>query len=110
LRPKRQPLVGTEGPVLEAWVHSSRVPDAHGSSMPSEKVRDRLRRLSHPWVDAGYRGSGKRWAEEVLGLTVEDTRKPPKSVPQEVARPGPWDGPRSAGRRIGRSQCRRRAR
>jgi transposase len=29
---------------------------------------------------------GKRWAEEVLGLNVEVVRKPPKPVPEEVAR------------------------
>jgi hypothetical protein len=51
-----------------------------------ESARDRLQRLSHLWVDAGYRGRGRRWAEEVLGLSVEVVRKPPKPVPEETAR------------------------
>jgi hypothetical protein len=37
-------------------------------------------------VDAGYRGRGRKWAEEVLGLSVEVVRKPPKPVPEKVAR------------------------
>jgi len=38
-------------------------------------------------VDAGYRGRGRKWAdEEVLGLSVEVVRKPPKPVPEEVAK------------------------
>jgi transposase len=36
------------------------------------------------WVDAGYQGRSKRWAEEVLGLSVEVVRKPPKPVPEKV--------------------------
>jgi putative transposase len=46
-----------------------------------DPAHDRLpRRLSHLWVDAGYQGRGRRWAEEVLGLSVEVVRKPPKPV------------------------------
>jgi hypothetical protein len=35
-------------------------------------------------VDARYQGRGKRWAEEVMGLSVEAVRKPPKPVPEEL--------------------------
>jgi putative transposase len=49
-------------------------------------VRDRLGRLSHLWVDAGYQGRGKRWAEEVLSLSVEVVRKPKNPIPKEVAK------------------------
>jgi hypothetical protein len=43
--------------------------------------------LAFLWVDAGgYQGRGKRWGEEVLGLSVEVVRKPPKPVPEEVAK------------------------
>jgi hypothetical protein len=34
----------------------------------------------------GIEGRGKRWAEDVMGLSVEVVRKPPKLVPKEVAR------------------------
>ena len=44
-------------------------------------------RLAHLWVDAGYQGGrARRWAEEVMGVSVEIVRKPPKPVPEEVAK------------------------
>ena len=57
--------------------------------------------MKHLWLDAGYEGRGKRWAEEVLGLSVEEVvRKPPKPIPEKVAQI--WaqrNGPRRAKRR-----------
>jgi putative transposase len=82
---KRHLLVDTEGLVLNAKVHSAKVPDADGIRVLLERVRGRLARLSHLWVDAGYQGRGRRWAEEVLGLSVEVVGKPKKPVPEEVA-------------------------
>jgi len=82
---KRHLLVDTEGLVLQARVHSAKVPDADGIRLLLERMRGRFRRLSHLWVDAGYQGRGKRWAEEVLGLSVEVVRKPRKPVPEKVA-------------------------
>jgi putative transposase len=52
-------------------VHSAKVPEADGIRLLLESARDRLPRLSHLWVDAGYQGRGRRWVEEVLGLSVE---------------------------------------
>ena len=37
-------------------------------------------------ADAGYQGRGRRWAEEVLGVSVEVVRKPKKSLPEKVAK------------------------
>ncbi len=52
-----------------------------------ESARAKLSRLKHLWVDAGYQGRGRRWAEEVLGLSVvEVVRKPPKPVPEKLAK------------------------
>jgi putative transposase len=82
---KRHLLVDTEGLLLGVRVHSAKVPDADGIRLLLEPVRARLRRLSHLWVDAGYQGRGKRWAEEILGVSVEVVRKPPKPVPEKVA-------------------------
>jgi putative transposase len=83
---KRHLLVDTEGLVLQARVHSARVPDADGIRLLLDPARrDRLSDLSHLWVDAGYQGRGKRWAEEALGLSVEVVRKPKKPVPEKVA-------------------------
>ena len=83
---KRHLLVDTEGLVLKAKVHSARVPDADGIRLLLESARVGLSRLKHLWVDAGYQGRGKRWAEEAMGLSVEVVRKPPKPVPEEVAK------------------------
>lgn len=49
-------------------------------------VRSGLWRLKHLWLEAGYEGRGKRWAEEDMGLSVQIVRKPPKPIPEEVAR------------------------
>jgi putative transposase len=82
---KRHLLVDTEGLVLQARVHSAKVPDADGIRLLLEPVRGRFGRLSHLWVDAGYQGRGRRWTEEVFGVSVEVVRKPKKPVPEEVA-------------------------
>jgi putative transposase len=83
---KRHLLVDTEGLVLKAKVHSAKVPDQDGLRLLLESARTGLSRLQHLWLDAGYEGRGRRWAEEVMGLSVEIVRKPPKPVPEEVAR------------------------
>ena len=38
------------------------------------------------WVDAGYQGRGKEWAEQVLGLSVEVVHRRPKPTPEKIAR------------------------
>jgi putative transposase len=79
--------VDTEGLIIEARVHSAKVPDEDGIRLLLESACDRLGRLSHLWVDAGYRGRGRRWAEEALGVSVEVVRKPPtKPLPKQVAK------------------------
>ena len=83
---KRHLLVDTEGLVLKAKLHSAKVPDQDGLRLLLESARDKLSRLKHLWVDAGYQGRGRRWAEEILGLSVEVVRKPPKPVPEKVAK------------------------
>ena len=82
---KRHLLVDTESLVLQAKVHSAKVPDQDGIRLLLEQVRGRCARLSHLWVDAGYQGRGRKWIEEVMGLSVEVVRKPPKPVPEKVA-------------------------
>ena len=49
---------------------------------------DRLPRLSHLWLDAGYTGEdkGAGWVHKVLGWTAEIVRHPPKMAPEEVIR------------------------
>jgi putative transposase len=76
--------------VLEARVHNAKVPDEDGIRLLLKQVRERFRHLSHLWVDAGYQGRGRTWAEEVWGVSVEVVRKPPKPVPEEEEEAKAW--------------------
>jgi putative transposase len=79
-------LVDTEGLVLKAKVHSAKVAEQDGLKLLLKSARSGLSRLSHLWLDAGYEGRGKRWAQEGMGLSVQIVRKPPKPVPEDVAK------------------------
>jgi putative transposase len=84
---KRHLLVDTQGLVLEVRVHNANVTDRDGIKLllqPSSP--DRLPRLSHLWLDAGYTGQdrGAGWVERMLGWTAEIVRHPPKPAPEEV--------------------------
>jgi putative transposase len=79
-------LVDTEGLVLKAKVHSAKVPEQDGLRLLLESARSGLSRLKHLWLDAGYEGRGRRWAEEVMGLSVEVVRNPQKPVPEDEAK------------------------
>jgi putative transposase len=83
---KRHLLVDTEGLVLKAKVHSAKVPDQDGLKLLLESAQAELSRLKHLWLDAGYEGRGKRWAEEALGLSVEVVHRPRKPSPEKVAK------------------------
>jgi putative transposase len=83
---KRHILVDTEGLVLKAKVHSAKVMDFEGIKTLLHQLQTRFPRLSHLWVDAGYRGEnkGKDWVEETLGWSVELVERPRKPAPKEV--------------------------
>ena len=83
---KRHLLVDTEGLVLKAKVHSAKIPDQDGIELLLKAAYDGLTRLSHLWVDAGYQGRGKKWAEEVFGLSVEIVHRTPKPTPEKLAK------------------------
>jgi putative transposase len=83
---KRHLLVDTEGLVLEAKVHSAKIPDQDGLRLLLKTARERLPHLAHLWVDAGYQGRGKQWADQELGLSVEVVHRTPKPIPEKVAR------------------------
>jgi putative transposase len=83
---KRQLLVDTEGLVLKVRVHSAKVPDRDGLRLLLKAAHEHLPRLSHLWVDAGYQGRVKEWAEQELGLSVEVVHRTPKPIPEKIAR------------------------
>jgi putative transposase len=75
--------------VLEVRVHSANVTDRDGIKLLLEpSSRERLPRLLHVWLDAGYTGQdrGAGWVEKTLGWTAEIVRHPPKLAPEEVMR------------------------
>jgi putative transposase len=83
---KRHLLVDTEGFVLNARVHSAKLMDQEGIKTLLGCASEKFPRLSHLWVDSGYRGEekGKGWVEKTLGWTVELVERPRKPAPKEV--------------------------
>jgi putative transposase len=83
---KRHLLVDTEGFVLKAKVHSSKVMDYEGIKTLLRKADEQFPRLSHLWLDAGYRGEdkGKDWVQKTLGWSAELVERPRKPAPKDV--------------------------
>ena len=81
---KRHLLVDTEGLVLKAMVHAANVMDQEGIKPLLKEIKDLFPRLSHVWLDAGYRGKdkGRGWVEKVLGWTVDLVERPPQDLLQ----------------------------
>ena len=95
---KRHLLVDTEGLVLKAHVYSAKVMDYEVwitkvssrccAKRKSGSLAERLPRLSHLWLDAGYRGEdkGADWVEKALGWSVDLVERPKKPATGEVLR------------------------
>jgi putative transposase len=83
---KRHLLVDTEGFVLKVKVHSAKVMDYEGIKALLRRAGEKFPRLSHLWMDGGYRGEdkGEDWVEKALGWTVELVERPRKAAPKEV--------------------------
>jgi len=83
---KRHLLVDTEDFVLKANIHSAKLIDQEGIQLLLEHAGETFPRLSHLWLDAGYRGEakGKGWVEKALGWSVELVERPRKPAPEEV--------------------------
>jgi transposase len=83
---KRHLLVDTEGLVLKAKVHSAKVMDYEGIKALLKGAGEAFPRLSHLWLDAGYRGEDKAkdWVEKTLGWSVDLVERPKKPAPEEV--------------------------
>src|ERR1700742_2989342 len=79
---KRHVLVDTQGFLLKIKVHSAAIMDRDGVKLllESEKDKERLSRLSHIWLDDGYKGAGKgnEWIVKALGWTAEVVQHPPR--------------------------------
>ncbi len=60
--------------------------DYEGIKSLLRKANERFPRLSHLWLDAGYRAEGKGadWVRKSLGWSVELVERPKKPAPEEV--------------------------
>ena len=83
---KRHLLVDTEGFVLKAKVHSAKVMDYEGVKTLLRRADRQFPRLSHLWVDAGYRGEekGADWVEKTLGWSAQLVERPRQPAPEEI--------------------------
>ncbi len=83
---KRHLLVDTEGFVLKAKLHSAKVMDYEGIKTLLHGAETLFPRLSHLWVDAGYRGEekGADWVKKTLGWSVDVVERPRQAAPKEV--------------------------
>jgi putative transposase len=83
---KRHLLVDTEGLVLKAKVHVANVVDQEGIKSLLDGAKELFPRLSHLWLDAGYRGEekGRGWVEKALGWSVDLIERPRKPAPEQV--------------------------
>ena len=79
-------LVDTEGFVLKAKVHSAQVLDQVGIKTLLRRADRQFPRLSHLWLDAGYRGEykGADWVRKTLAWSVDLVERPKKSAPEGV--------------------------
>jgi putative transposase len=75
---KRHILVDTEGFLLKAKVHAANIFGRDGIKLLLKDTEKLFPRLSHRWLDAGYKG--KDWAEKVLGFSAEIVKRPRRWV------------------------------
>jgi hypothetical protein len=96
--------------VLKAKVHVANVVDQEGIKELLAHGKESFPRLSHLWLDAGYRGEekGRGWVEKVLGWTVDLVERPRKPVPEEVLKLWAAEWARKARTWTGGSSCRPR--
>jgi hypothetical protein len=60
--------------------------DYEGIKMLLDRAKGLFPRLSHLWMDAGYRGENKGgdWVQKTFGWGVEIVSRPRKPAPEEV--------------------------
>jgi hypothetical protein len=72
--------------VLQAKVHSANVSDQEGIKALLLRADRLFPRLSHLWVEAGYRAEdkGADWVRKTLGWSVDLVERPKKPAPGKV--------------------------
>jgi putative transposase len=71
---------------LKAKVHSAKIMDYEGIKTLLAQADEVFPRLSHVWLDGGYRGEdkGADWVQKTLGWSAELLERPRKPAPKEV--------------------------
>ena len=72
--------------MLKAKVHSAKIMDYEGIKTLLRQADRQFPRLSHLWMDAGYRGEekGAHWVQKTLGWSVDVVERQRKPAPEEV--------------------------
>lgn len=101
---KRHLLTDTCGIVLKAHVTAADSGDRDGAAVLLAGIRTKFPRLSHGWVDQGYRGAFLDWARQATGVTLQVVVRrdggmrrtwapvgaPPRVVPRFAVVPRRW--------------------
>ncbi len=84
-------LVDTGGLLLRVVVHAANVSDRDGATHVLSTITERFPRLSHLWVDAGYRGKVVTWMQQTTDITVTVVQRPRRWMrwPDNQAPPPP---------------------
>jgi putative transposase len=71
---------------LKAKVHSAKIMDYEGIKTLLTRAEEVFPRLSHVWLDGGYRGEdkGADWVQTTLGWSAELVERPRKPAPKEM--------------------------
>lgn len=73
---KRHIVVDTNGLLLKVVVHAADIADRVGVRLLLAGQATSFPRLTHLWVDAGYRGQCVEWIQETFGWSVAVVQKP----------------------------------
>jgi hypothetical protein len=96
---KRRLLADTERFVLKVKVHSAKLLNYEGTKTLLQRAGEQFPRLSHLWLDGGYRGEdkGKDWVQKALEWTVELTSARPLAAPMKSSENRLTDPPAPSG-------------
>ena len=70
--------------MLKVKVQSAKIMDSEGIKTLLERAGEKFPRLSHLWLDGGYRGEdkGEDWVQKYLEWGVELVERPRKPAPK----------------------------
>ncbi|WP_420845993.1 transposase [Meiothermus hypogaeus] len=73
---KRHLLVDTQGLVLKVKVLPANLTDAQGGQVVLQAARAAFKRLTHLFIDGGYKRQFEDWVKETLGWTLQVMQRP----------------------------------